>query len=72
MCAFLGEQLELRATIERTNQIPGDRQFWIEDKNGRQILRNTTQNVDHSSPLEVVLAILAKRLPAVRVAAVGQ
>jgi acetate kinase len=71
MCAFLGEQLELRATVERTNQIAGDRQFWIEDKNSRQILRNTTQNVDHSSPLEVVLAILAKRLPAVRVAAVG-
>jgi acetate kinase len=71
MCAFLGEQLELRATVERTNQIAGDRQFWIEDKNGRQILRNTTQNVDHSSPLEVVLAILAKRSPAVRVAAVG-
>jgi acetate kinase len=71
MCAFLGEQLELRATVERTNQIAGDRQFWIEDKNGRQILRNTTQNVDHSSLLEVVLAILAKRLPAVRVSAVG-
>ena len=71
MSAFLGEQVELRATSERTNQIAGDRQFWIEDKNGREILRNATQNVDHSSLLEVVLAILAKRLPAKPVAAVG-
>ena len=71
MSAFLGEQVELRAASERTNQIAGDLQFWIEDNNGREILRNTTQNVDHSSLLEVMLAIVAKRLPAKRVAAVG-
>jgi len=71
LTTYVGGRFELRAKVERTNQIAGGRQFRIEDKDGREILCDTPLNVDRSSLLQVVLATLAKRLPGERVAAVG-
>ncbi len=73
LATYAGGRFELRAKVERTNQIAHGRQqqFRIEDNDGREILCDTPLNVDRSSLLQVVLATLAKRLPGERIAAVG-
>ena len=73
LTTYAGSRVELRAKVERTNQIAGGRQqpFRIEDKNGREILCDAPLNLDRSSLLQVVLATLATRLPGEGIAAVG-
>ncbi len=73
LTAFAGPHIELRAKVERTNQATDGRQqpFRIEDKEGREVLCNSSRNGDRASLLQVVLATLAKQMPGKRVVAVG-
>jgi len=71
LAAFTGDRVELRAGVERTNQMAGERHFWIVDQHGQEILQGTFPTSDGSSLLGVVLDTLASRLPGRRVSAVG-
>ena len=71
LAAFTGDSVELRAGVERTNQIAGERQFWIVDQDGQEIPHGTSPAGDGWSLLRVVLDTLATRLPGRRVSAVG-
>ncbi len=71
LAAFARDRIELRAGVDRTNQIAGERQFWIKDQDGQEIPHDTFPADDGSSLLRVVLDTLATRLPGRRVAAVG-
>jgi acetate kinase len=71
LTSYAGGRVELRAVIEKTNQIAGGRQLRIENKDGREIICDAPLNAERSSLLQVVLDTLAKRLPGERVAAVG-
>ena len=71
LTAFAGDRVELRAAVERTNQIAGERRFRLEDGDGREIPRGTHPTADRSSLLRVVLDTLATLLPGRQIAAVG-
>jgi acetate kinase len=71
LTSYAGGRVELRAVIEKTNQIAGGRQLRIENKDGREIICDAPLNAERSSLLQVVLDTLAKRLPGECVAAVG-
>ncbi len=72
LAAFLGDRLEVRAGVERTNHTAGEPRLWLEDGNGRELLPLGTQpTADRSSLLRVVLDTLATRLPGRTIAAIG-
>ncbi len=71
LTVFAGDRITLRATVERTNQIVGERRFWIAGQDEQEILRGTLPTTGRSTLLHVVLDTLAKLLPGERVAAVG-
>ena len=71
LTAFVGDRIELRARVERTNQVAGERAIWLTDGDGRQLPHAALPNGDRSSLMQVVLRTLATRLPDRRVAAVG-
>lgn len=71
LTAFSGHCVALRAAVERTNQIVGERQFWIAGQDEQEIHRGTLPTADSLAFLKVVLDTLDKQLPGQRVAAVG-
>lgn len=71
LAAFVGDRLELRAGVDRTNQIAGERHLWLEDGDGQTIPLGTQPTADRSALLPVVLDALATRLPGGSVGAVG-
>lgn len=71
LTAFTGDNITLRAAVERTNQTAGERQFWIAGHDRQELLRGTLPTADRSTLLNIVLDTLAKRLPGERVVAVG-
>ena len=71
LTVFAGDRVPLRAAVERTNQIVGERQFWIAGQGEQEILRGTLPTAGRSMLLQVVLDTLDKWLPGQRVAAVG-
>lgn len=68
---FKGDRATLRATVERTDQIAGECHFRIAVRDEQEVLRGILPTAGRSPLLQVVLDILAKRLPGERVAAVG-
>lgn len=71
LAAFVGDRLELRAGLERTNESSNDRKFKLADGTGQIIPLGTQPPADGSALLPVVLDTLAARLPGRGVAAVG-
>jgi len=72
LAAFVGDRLELRAGVERTNHTAGEPRLRLEDENGRELLPLGTQpTADRSSLLRVVLDTLATRFPGRTIAAIG-
>ena len=71
LAAFAGDRLELRAGVDRTNQIAGKRQLWLKDGDEQTIPLGAQPTADRSALLPVVLDALETRLPGRRVGAVG-
>ncbi len=71
LTVFAGNRVELRAVVERTNQIASERPFRIEDQDGQEIHCGTFSTPDGSSLLRVVLDTLSTRMPGRLVEAVG-
>ncbi len=71
LAAFVGDRLELRAGVVRTNQNAGEREPWLEDGDGKTIPVSTQPTADRTPLLPVVLDALATRLPGRRVGVVG-
>lgn len=72
LAAFVGDRLELRAGVERTNLTAGQARLWLEDGNGRELLRQGAEpTADRSSLVRIVLDTIATRLPGRTVAAIG-
>lgn len=71
LTVFAGDRVALRAAVERTNRILGERQFWIKDQYEHEVLRGTLPTAGRSTLLQAVLDTVAQRLPEQRVAGVG-
>ncbi len=71
LAAYVGDRVELRARVERTNQTADALEFWVWDQRGQEIRQGTFPSADSSLLLRVVLDTLATRLPGRQVSAVG-
>jgi acetate kinase len=71
LTAFVGDRVNLRAAVERTNQVTVECRFWIKDRDNKEVLCGVLPTAKHSTLLQVVLDTVDKRLPGHSVAAIG-
>lgn len=71
LAAFVGDRLEVRAGVERTNHSTGEPRLWLQDGDGREIPRGAKSGSDRASVLRAVLDEVAMRLPGRPIAAIG-
>jgi acetate kinase len=71
LTAFVGDRVDLRAAVERTNQVAVECRFWIKDRDNKEVLCGVLPTAEHPTLLQVVLDTCDKRLPGHSVAAIG-
>ena len=71
LAAFVGDRLEVRAGVERTNHTAGEPRLRLEDGDGRELRCGTQPLTDRASALRAILDALATRLPGRPIAAIG-